>query len=140
MRNTLNSLQRKFSVKVNRGKNTIFGKGPNWVSVTHSFVLDLLYEKEKILSTYKYFYCPDEIYKQTYALNSKYKTHLFDQDDEYKGCMREIDWQRGSPYTWRVADYDFLSSSKMLFARKFDCLKDNEIIDKLINKIKEEGK
>ena len=137
MRKKMNALQRLLGVGKSRNQY-IFGKGPNWVSVTHGFVCDLLSKKEELLSIYKASCNPDEIYKQTFALNSKYKESLFDSEDEYKGCMREIDWLRGSPYTWRIADYNFLASSEKLFARKFDSFVDNEIIDKLENKIREE--
>ena len=33
--------------------------------------------------------------------------------------MRAIDWTRGSPYEWKVSDFDELINSNKLFARKF---------------------
>lgn len=43
--------------------------------------------------------------------------------------MRLIDWQRGTPYIFRIDDKDMLRKSDMLFARKFDCNIDKKIID-----------
>ena len=45
--------------------------------------------------------------------------------------MRKIDWIRGKPYIWRISDLDYLKSSSMLFARKFDYNIDKEIIFKI---------
>ena len=59
--------------------------------------------------------------------------------DEFEGCLREIDWKRGRPYIWRKEDYEYLSQSNKLFARKFDENVDGEIINMLINKIKNES-
>lgn len=33
-------------------------------------------------------------------------------------CLREADWNRGKPYTYRTEDYDFLMRSPKLFARE----------------------
>ena len=82
--------------------------------------------------------CPDEIYKQTFALNSEFKNRLFNTDYEFDGCLREIDWKRGRPYTWRKEDYEYLAHSNRIFARKFDENVDRAIIDMIINKIKNE--
>lgn len=56
--------------------------------------------------------------------------------DEFEGCLREIDWKRGRPYIWRKVDYENLSRSKKIFARKFDANVDKDIINLLIEKIK----
>ena len=56
---------------------------------------------------------------------------VFDLSNEYRSCMREVDWNRGDPYVWRIDDFDTLMSSEKLFARKFDEKVDNEIINKL---------
>ena len=37
-----------------------------------------------------------------------------------RGCMRLIDWKRGNPYVWTLADKEELEQSNRLFARKFD--------------------
>ena len=98
-------------------------------------VTDLLKGKKEIFQTYKYSFCPDEIYKQTFAINSKYRNKIFDYNNEFKSCMREIDWNRGRPYIWQTDDFYALISSKKLFARKFDERVDSVIIDKIVNRI-----
>lgn len=109
--------------------------GCEWCSVTHDFVLAILARRNEILSIYKFSFCPDEIYKQTFAYNTEFKNRIFNMNDEFKGCLREIDWKRGRPYIWRKEDFEFLCNSKMLFSRKFDENVDNEIIDMIIDKI-----
>ena len=49
------------------------------------------------------------------------------EKDEYEGCMRLIDWKRGNPYVWTIADKEELEQSNRLFARKFD-MKHEDII------------
>lgn len=93
-----------------------FQAGCNWVSVTHDFILSLLDRKDEILQMYQYAYCPDEIYKQTFAYNSEFRNRSYNVTDEFEGCLREIDWKRGRPYIWRKEDYDYLSHSNKLFA------------------------
>ena len=45
--------------------------------------------------------------------------------------MRLIDWNRGNPYVFKSSDFEELIKSDMLFARKFDCSVDKQIIDKI---------
>lgn len=112
--------------------------GSNWCSVTHDFVTALLKEEESILHNYRFSLCADEVYKQTFAYNSSFKEKLFDINDQWHGCLREIDWKRGNPYIWRKEDFPILAKSTNFFARKFDSRIDNEIIDMIIDKIHKE--
>ena len=137
MRQGFDSLQKVIHYK-RHIPNQIYRYGCNWVSVTHDFVCALIENKAEFLRIYKYSYCPDEIYKQTYAINSDFKSRIYDLNDEFNGCLREIDWKRGRPYLWRKEDYAFLSNSKRLFARKFDVNIDRDIVYALIEKIKNE--
>ena len=50
---------------------------------------------------------------------------------DYHGCMRYVDWKRGNPYVFRMADYPQLKDSDFLFARKFDLNTDREICERL---------
>ena len=137
IRQWFNKMQIWADYKIKQPCN-VFGAGCNWASVTHDFVLAILAQKDELLKMYQYSYCPDEIYKQTFALNSEFKNRLFNTTDEFLGCVREIDWKRGRPYTWRKDDFEYLSHSKKIFARKFDESVDKEIIDMIINKVKNE--
>ena len=138
MRQLYNKLQILVGYKMKQ-PDYEFKAGCEWVSVTHDFVLSLLENKDEILKMYQYAYCPDEIYKQTFAYNSEFRNRIYNVTDEFEGCLREIDWKRGRPYIWRKEDYDYLSHSNKLFARKFDENVDEEIINMLINKIKNES-
>lgn len=45
--------------------------------------------------------------------------------------MRYIDWKKGNPYIWTMADKDLLMNTPFLWARKFDLSIDAEIIEYL---------
>jgi hypothetical protein len=51
--------------------------------------------------------------------------------------MRCIEWRTGPEYPriWRADDYDHLTTSGKLFARKFDINVDERIMEKLENYI-----
>lgn len=131
---------RKNIHKITKERKTDFTckKGPNWVSITHNFCNYLLLQKEFILKRFKYTQNGDEVFLQTVIWNSPFKEKLYDISDTDNGCMREIDWERGtisSPYTWREEDAEFLMSSEKLFARKFSNLVDKKIINKIKNHV-----
>lgn len=94
-------------------------KGSNWVSVTQPFVDWLLAHREIIERQFKHVFCSDEKFLHTAIWNSPFRDNLFDLEDEMNGGMREIDWERGTPYVWRMEDFENLMSSDRLFARKF---------------------
>ncbi len=122
------ALQINYKIKRNRGID--FMKGANWVSITNNCVKYLIENKKFIYKIYKFSFCADEIFLQTLLWNSDLKNNIYNINDEYKGCMRKICWKRGSPYIWRINDYDELISSPYIFARKFD---EKEI--NIVNKI-----
>ena len=45
---------------------------------------------------------------------------MFDTDDEYNGCQRLIDWNRGIPYCWEIGDIEEIMKSNYLFCRKIE--------------------
>lgn len=97
-----------------------FKKGANWVSITHHLATQLVQHKVEILNTYLYSFGADEIFIQTFLENSELKNNRYLPDSsEYESCMRLIDWDRGSPYTWTMTDIDELLASDRIFARKF---------------------
>lgn len=51
-----------------------------------------------------------------------------------EAAMRFVDWKRGGPYVFRNSDYEELLNSKMIFARKFDCECDAEIVKRISNR------
>lgn len=109
-----------------------FKKGFNWISITQEFCEFLVLQKEIVLNRLKYTLCPDEIFVQTILWNSQFRERIYSMDQPCDGSMRELDWERGSPYTWTKKDYEELINSDKLFARKFSS---QDIT--IINKIKE---
>lgn len=78
-------------------------------------------ENEKFIkSRFKYTFCADEIYIQSLVWNNtEWRKTVYSLNDEFEGCMRLIDWNRGKPYIWTMNDKDELMVSDRLFARKF---------------------
>lgn len=100
-------------------KNWEIKKGTNWASVTDSFVNYLLKHKPFVMRVMKYAKSPDEHYKQILVFNSEFRDRIYSLEDEFDGCMRLIDWERGKPYNWQEHDVSEILSSNKLFARKF---------------------
>ena len=88
-----------------------FAKGANWVSITQACVEYVVSKKPFVLKRFNY----------------TFWAALYSEKDEYEGCMRLIDWKRGNPYVWTIADKEELEQSNRLFARKFD-MKHEDII------------
>lgn len=89
-------------------------KGANWFSITHELALFVISQERKIKKLFKYSLCADELFLQTLVMNSQYKEKITND------CLRYIDWNRGTPYTFTVEDKEKLLESKKIFARKFD--------------------
>lgn len=128
-------IQKKINYQYKKMSVYNFKFGHNWCSVTHNFVIDLVNTRETLLDIYKYSNAPDEIYKQTFAYNSKYREKIYNIYDDLESCQRLIDWNRGKPYTFREIDYNELVITNKIFARKFDEKIDYKIIDLIFKKI-----
>ena len=129
-------IRRKLHLSEN-GSETILKKGCNWCSLTDEAVNYILSRKNIILREFRNTLCPDELFIQSVLWNSPLRKKLFGYEeclDEYSMCMREIDWDRGSPYTWQMQDFEYLMKSKKFFARKFSS-QDLEIVKKIVNAI-----
>lgn len=105
-------------------------KGQQWFSITNDCVKYILANKNLIRRMFKYSIGPDEHFIQTLIYNSKFKNNI-----SYDTCLREIDWNRGCPYVFKLEDYDILMKSENLFARKFDSNQDRNIIDKIYQEL-----
>lgn len=115
----------------------IFQSGANWFSITEDLAKYVLSKEKWIYKHFKYTRSGDEIFLQTIVINSDFRYNLYNLEfnDDYKACMRYIDWKRGDPYVFQEDDYDLLINSEYLWARKFDEKKDSKIIDKIYNNI-----
>lgn len=110
-------------------------KGPNWFSITNSFLSYVLQNKYSILKRFNHTLCPDEIFLQTELMNSDFKGSIYDINDQFHSCVRLIDWHRGNPYVWQSKDFEELMNSDRLFARKFSS-EDMEIVEKIYKSLR----
>lgn len=94
-------------------------KASQWLSITDDLCRFLISNKALILNTFRYASCPDELFVPTFIAGTGFESRIFKPADKGNPSMRKIDWVRGSPYTWKSADFDELVSSGCWFARKF---------------------
>lgn len=109
-------------------------KGANWFSITHELALEVINREKWIRKHFIFSRSGDEVFLQTIVNSTDFKHNLYRNGRQ--GCLRKIDWGRGKPYTWRIGDYDELMYSGFLFARKFDPVVDEEIIEKVYDTLK----
>ncbi len=123
-------LQKAFGIDRHKGDAHPIYKGANWFSCTHRFCSDLFTQRKVICKRYRFTRCCDEMFLQTYLMNSSHREHLFDHEKEGFSFrnLRAIDWERGNPYTYRKEDVPHLLNSGAFFARKFDQAVDAEAI------------
>lgn len=132
-------LQRALGVNLANGYGGRPFKGCDWWSITHDGAVAVLEGEAKFYRYFRHTYCPSELLVQTILGNDvRFKDKFYNLTDEVSGAMRLIDWQRGTPYVWRNADFEYLINSPCMFARKFDSTVDQEIIKKIINHIKQQ--
>ena len=108
-------------------------KGANWVSITDDMVQYIISCDKLIKKQFYYSVCADEIFLQSVAMYSPYR------DTIVNNYYREIDWNRGNPYTFRKEDISELLKSSAVFARKFDESVDKEAIYCLVDYINEKS-
>lgn len=105
-------------------------KGDNWVSLSRDAAEYLLSRKDFIFKRFSYCCCPDEIYKQTVLMNSPFRNSVYQPENpNQRARLRLIDWDRGHPYVWTMADKEEILASGNFFARKFSTKKDEAIVD-----------
>lgn len=135
-------LQKILKINRIRSQKIDFFYGSQWFSITNDFVRYVLLKEKWIQNTFKYTSCCDEVFMQTLIMNSEFKENLYDKqfdDNHIISVRRYIDWERGTPYTFRKKDFKELINSKALFARKFDLNVDKEIIDMIFKKFYNEN-
>ena len=120
-----------------RYKGIEFKSGSAYFSITREFAEYIMSNEKNIKEWFSFAICGDEMFIQTLAYNSKFKETLYNTrfNDNCLANQRYIDWNSGSPYTWRISDFQDLKESNCLFARKFDEEIDSLIIEKVIESI-----
>ena len=117
-------LQRQLGVdrfRKYRRKGYEFHKGSEWVSLSDDAVGILLRNRRLIRRMTRFTHCADECYKQ--IILAKAGAPVYRNADGETDHLRFIDWKRRDgwhPYVFRMGDYDQLTGSECLFARKFD--------------------
>lgn len=106
-------------------------KGPNWFSITGLFAQYVISKKQWIRKQFQYTLCADEVFLQTVIYDSPFKDKIYINNNLEYTNLRATDWQRGNPYVWQNEDWDYLSKSPYLFARKFDTAKDTYIYEQI---------
>ena len=132
----------RVGAKINQGIDFHFSS--QWFSITDGFARYIVSREDWLEQVFGPTGTPDEVFVATLLWNSPFKDRLFDptihlerQEDKQKvlsGNMRLIDWTRGSarhPWTFRGADWDLLTGTPCLWARKFDQRIDAEVIERL---------
>jgi len=92
-----------------------FYKAGNWLSLTEEAVRYLLSRKEAILKTYRYSFCGDEYFVPSELMAAPSLCGKIVNDDKYL----KDDMGRSNAKTFHLSDYQELSKSRYLFARKF---------------------
>ena len=116
--------------------------GSSWWSITHDFAG---YYLEKVDWAKKQFgkatFAADEFIPQTVIMNSQFCDSCYEQSDGVHKNLRLLDFDGGngygSPKVWTIDDKKVLLSSKDIFARKFEQDIDNEIIEFMLDRIRE---
>lgn len=124
--------QKIFNIKRNKG--ITFQKGPNWFSITDDLANYVVKKKSWIKKVFSNTVCCDEVFLQTVIVNSGFINQVYQMEfdkNSAEGALRLVDWERGGPYVFRIDDYKELAQSKLIYARKFDCNEDQEIIKSL---------
>jgi hypothetical protein len=116
----------------------LFYGGSQWTNYTNlcvSKIFEYLEFDKKYIRRYKWTNFSDEIFFQT--IIAKFNSLSIENYN-----LRYIDWENGPEYPkiLREEDYEKIIASKALFARKFDENVDNNIIEKIYNRIGEKNK
>ena len=143
-RNYFNRLITKLESKsarlfgINRIKNLDVQKGGQWFSITSDYAEYILSQKEFIYKQFNHTFIPDEFFVQTLLITSKFKDNLYQPVINNSSLMNMhlADWDRGSPYIWKRDDFEELKASPCMFARKFDMNVDSEIVDLVLDYVK----
>jgi len=91
------------------------------------YMNDKFNNSPKLIRFLKYCWGTDEFVIPTLIMNSPFKDQVINDN------LRYIDWSEGnaSPKSFDLSDFDEISNSKMLFARKFDLSHDQHILNKI---------
>lgn len=132
------------AIGINRWRKNDFKlyHGSSWWSISDDFAEYLLSNSKWIETQFgKRTFAADEFAPQTVIMKSPFKDSIYESNENIDGSLRLIDWQRGngygSPHIWKMDDKQEIMNSGNLIGRKFDENMDKDIVDFVLNKIKE---
>lgn len=109
-------IQKIFPFRRNRKLGEMY-IGSQWASITSDFARYIISNKKQIYKIFNFTFAADEVYKQWLLLNSDFADKHYNNESR-KDNLREIDWKRGNPYSWKDSDLEELKNSNNFFVRK----------------------
>jgi hypothetical protein len=110
-----------------------YGKSMFWMLSPEIalYVVDKVESDKKLTNFFHYCWASDEFVFQTILLNSPHKDRIVNNNYRY------IDWSMGgaNPKVLDESDFENISQSEMLFARKLDIDKSSKLFDLIDSKI-----
>ena len=102
-------------------------------------LLEILKQEKKVKDMYVHTICCDEVFVQTIAYNSEFRNKIYNLENEYDGCLRELAWPSnisGIHPGWNFSqkDLEYLLNSKRLFAMKFEASDSIDVIQAIKQK------
>lgn len=120
-------IQQYIGINRLRKADCVFKAGSQWFSVTFECAKYINEKMPNYLPMFEQSLCADEYFIQTIIYGSKF------YKNSNKDNMRLIKWAGGShPIIFTNEDINYIASSDLLFARKFDEKVDNEIIERIV--------
>ena len=122
---------------IDRLRTLQFASGSEWFSITDEFARYVLSKRSLINTQFRYCICADECFIQTLAVNSHYKNKVFNTNntEKHNRALRYIRWNHGKAEILSCNDFNGLSNTECLFARKFDEDIDKDIIKYVAKRI-----
>lgn len=118
--------------------------GSQWWSLTVKcvkYILNTVMSQVEIQNFYRYTKFPDEHFFQTIIMNSAFSLNVINNNLRYIDWSgidwRTIDWNVNMPHpkTLTICEFNRLSASQALFARKFDDRVDKGVLDAIDAKL-----
>lgn len=129
---TFHVLQKGLSCQRPLPPYPIYG-GSVYCSLTSDAVKEILYSSlaNDLLLRLKNSTCGEEVFFQTVLMNSQCKDHIINDK------LRYMDWSvKEPPKVLRDEDYDKIVNSKVLFCRKTDSICSRNLLDRLLEDIR----
>ncbi|WKX27174.1 beta-1,6-N-acetylglucosaminyltransferase [Tatumella ptyseos] len=119
-------------------KGLVFYKGTNWFTLRREnidFIMKFIESDLQFLNMFKGSLCADEVFFHTILKLNK-KINIYNDDEAINNALRYIDWSSGPefPKILNEKDYNKITSSNSMFARKFPSDLSYELFLSIINR------